>query len=216
MSLDGVGSVRRHRLKLGVPDRRRPPRHHERFTLRWRREQVLNHRQLEVIGLPFRRLLDRRALISSAAGAMTLFGAGLDRPNVAARRKKRKQKPLQRNEFGCVPVGKPCRGRDDVCCSGICNGRKPKKGEKDKSRCAAHDSGGCQNGQTGNACISSEGNPGHCETTTGNAGYCAGAISLCSLTEPICQTDADCQDVDPRAACLRNDSCTTGTICAIP
>lgn len=160
------------------------------------------------------------ARVSRRAAMRGLFAvAGLDParavPTVSAG--KRGKRPLQRNAFGCVPVGKPCRGKDGACCSGVCRGKTPKKGEKDKSRCAAHDTGGCVAGQgTGfcggsgsPTCVSATGATGNCQTTTGNAGYCRVQENSVS-----CARDADCQaSFGPRAACIVCTGLAQGTLC---
>jgi hypothetical protein len=134
------------------------------------------------------------------------------------KRRKRK-KPLVFNEFGCISVGLHCRGRDDLCCSGICAGKKPKQGKRDRRRCAAHDTGGCTatNRQcAAGSCTTSTGRAGGCVTTTGNAPYCADVIQSAP-----CQKDADCQvRCGPLAACIlcppiANDP-TGGRHCAGP
>ena len=28
------------------------------------------------------------------------------------------------NAYGCIDIGKPCRGKDAICCSAICQGRE--------------------------------------------------------------------------------------------
>jgi hypothetical protein len=108
--------------------------------------------------------------------------------------------------LGCVNVGGKCRGNDANCCSGICDGKKPKKGKKDRSRCQAHDASTCQPGQSPEVCgdedvvcTTSGGEKGMCATTTGNAGYCFNAVQL----NGSCTRDTDCQDgVGPSAACI--------------
>jgi hypothetical protein len=130
-----------------------------------------------------------------------------------------KTRKLERNQYGCVNVGNPCRGRDGVCCSGICKGRKPKRGEKDRSRCVAHDADVCEGGEhtpgcggTAVACTTSTGASGRCMTTTGNAGYCGEGFSY--VCNP-CRRDADCQrDAGPESACIRCTACPEGTACA--
>jgi hypothetical protein len=112
-----------------------------------------------------------------------------------------KQKPsLKRNEFGCVNVGGKCRGEDRTCCSGYCQGKKPKKGKKDKSRCVAHDTGDCTGTDRvcpSGLCTTSIGHAGGCMTTTGNAPYCADTV-----TSIPCRKDADCvPSCGPLAAC---------------
>jgi hypothetical protein len=100
---------------------------------------------------------------------------------------------------GCKNVGKKCKKKKD-CCSGICKGKKGKK------RCKAHDTGGCQAGQRQGICggvdvpcTTSAGNPGLCQTTTGNAAYCTAGGGCFA-----CQQDADCRPFcGPGAACVR-------------
>jgi hypothetical protein len=133
----------------------------------------------------------------------------------------KKRKKLKLNQFGCINVGKPCRGKDSKCCSGICQGKKPKKGEKDKSRCVGHDEGTCSRGlrsvpcggASNTFCTNSRGQPGVCETTTGNAAHC-NAVSDCFP----CKRDVDCQPIcGPKAACIQCGLfCphTGGTACA--
>jgi hypothetical protein len=165
----------------------------------------------------------RRSIFTLAFGA-ALAGLGAASPlgtGTAAgknRKRRRKRKKPKRNAFGCLNVGQPCRGHGAKCCSGICQGKKPKKGDKDKSRCVAHDTGGCQAGQQGAfcgganvPCTTSTGSPGVCDTTTGNAGYCA-FTTTCSR----CSKDADCRPVCGRgAACVKCATCIEdgGTRC---
>lgn len=161
----------------------------------------------------------RRRLLAGVAAALGLLTAGLpDRIDGKQRKKK-----LKRNAFGCVNVGGTCRGRDKNCCSGICRGKKPKKGEKDKSRCVAHDAQGCEAGQiegfcggTNVSCTTSTGDTqGNCDTTTGNAGYCSGQ-GTCEV-DPPCKKDADCVPIfGAGAACVlcNNALCPAGTGCA--
>jgi hypothetical protein len=129
----------------------------------------------------------------------------------------RRKKKLKRNEFGCVDIGGKCRGKDGNCCSGICKGKKPKQGERDKSRCAV---GGCRAGQDSCtnvlACKSSTGFSGRCFTTTSNTGYC-GVGSACIA----CADDTECvPELGPGAACVICDPNTCGigsvTLCKSP
>jgi hypothetical protein len=159
----------------------------------------------------------RRAVLRATGAALGLRAGR--RPDVARARKAKKK--LKRNALGCVNVGKPCRGKDKHCCSGVCRGKPPKRGERDRSRCVAHGEGGCRPGQnlTGCGgqtvqCTSSTGGVGACRTTTGKAGYCAGD-GQCRQ----CGKDADCRPFcGPRAACVVCDSplCELGTQCVGP
>jgi hypothetical protein len=148
-----------------------------------------------------------------------LSGAGLGlaalRPlEVMLAKKKRKDKgkkpKLQRNEFGCVNVGGKCRGNSANCCSGICEGRKPKRGKKDTSVCVAHDSGVCfpENDTCtvgGNVRCGSDNENCFCVLSTGNAGFC-GDLSYTGGTDSFCREcsrDIDCQgEFGPGAACV--------------
>jgi hypothetical protein len=162
---------------------------------------------------------------SVLGGILATMGHGVLLPGgAAAKRTKthRKRKKPKKNAFGCLNVGQRCRGKNRKCCSGRCQGKKPKKGEKDKSRCVGHDASTCLSGQTfpicggGGfvSCTSSAGlSGGVCATTTGNAAYCA-YVSDCFP----CKKDTDCQAVcGPQAACIAcAGSCPEagGTICA--
>ena len=159
----------------------------------------------------------RRRFGLAAGGLLVLPGGRLARDDAVARKKHKR--PLRRNEFGCVAVGGKCRGKDRVCCSGHCDGTKPGKGEKDRSRCVAHDTGGCRAGQRNQNCSGVDiqcrggvGLVGVCETTTGNAPYCASGYSC----EP-CATDEDCRSIcGSRAACLPCGYYCPGPVCAGP
>jgi hypothetical protein len=133
-------------------------------------------------------LLSRRTL----AGGLGLGMVAL--PNLSEakhkhKHKHKKKKKVKHNDFGCVNVGSFCKNADQ-CCSGICQGKK------DKKKCQAHDTGGCQPGSATLGCggdkvdcTTSAGSAGLCGTTTGNAGYCFNAVAI----GPPCSKDADCQ-----------------------
>jgi hypothetical protein len=157
----------------------------------------------------------RRRLLHGFAAA--LGGSAASVPYVATVGKRKKK--LRRNAFGCVSIGGMCRGKDRVCCSGRCDGKKPGRGEKDRSRCVAHDTGGCRAGQRNQRCGGVDiqcrggvGLVGVCETTTGNAPYCASGYSCVP-----CATDEDCRSIcGPRAACLPCGYYCDGPVCAGP
>jgi hypothetical protein len=160
----------------------------------------------------------RRRVGLAAGGVMSAVLGALARGDTAAKkRRKRKKPPLVFNQFGCVDAGNPCRGNDALCCSGICEGKKPKKGRKDRRRCAAHDTGGCPVGHAPcttphTACTTSAGLTGFCATTTGNAAYCTtGTGGECFP----CTRDADCRQVcGMAAACITCLGCAGGATCA--
>ena len=135
-----------------------------------------------------------RGLVAIAA---SLGAPGLT--HIARAGKGKGKKKLKLNEFGCVNVGGKCRGQNDVCCSGICQGKKKKK-----SRCAAHDASTCRAGQDACGgldveCITTNGQTGKCLTTTGNAGYCTSAEE----SDIPCQKDDECiTDCGAGAACI--------------
>lgn len=142
----------------------------------------------------------RRSVLTRLAGAAFAIAVA-QLPVVAGARKKKRKKKLSLNTFGCVDVGKACRGNSGNCCSGICEGKKPKKGKKDKSRCIAHNSGACQ--ETQDFCLGTVagcGTNGVCARTTGEASFCA-AISPASCYS--CRKDEDCEvGFGPGAACV--------------
>ena len=165
----------------------------------------------------------RRGILGSGLTVLGL-AARLHSANSAKRRRrhKRRKRLLRRNEFGCVPVGKPCRGKDRNCCSGICHGKRPKKGKRDTSRCVGHDVATCQPGEepsycggTSESCTTTLGMSGVCNTTTGNAGFCSTLATFCV---PPCATDADCQagSGNSRAACVLCARCPSGIGCSVP
>lgn len=137
----------------------------------------------------------RRTVLQGLVVAVLGLAQGL--PPSAVHAKKRKPK-VQLNAFGCVNVGGKCRGKDAHCCSGICQGAKPRKGEQDKSRCVTHDVRGCTVERR--ACIA--GTPlsfcsdtANCMVTTGNATFCAEGV-VGSAIEDVCRPcrkDTDCE-----------------------
>jgi hypothetical protein len=140
----------------------------------------------------------RRAAVRSLGTSGLAMLAALRFPMSMEARKKRKQKKITRNTFGCVNVGGFCKNGGQ-CCSGICQGKKGKK------HCQAHDARTCEAGQTiaecGGAkvqCTTSGGDPGECVTTTGNAAYCATSFDCFP-----CKKDVDCEPAcGAGAACL--------------
>lgn len=159
----------------------------------------------------------RRGIVHGLAG--TALGLAVARlPDREAAGKTRKRQKPKRNAYGCLDVGKACGGRDRRCCSGICRGKKPKKGERDARRCAAHDVAGCQAGQ--NVCggpVAQCGTGGTCTRTTGNAGFCGSVGGMIDCV--ACQKDADCDEATfgPGAACVVCDACpATGNSTRLP
>jgi hypothetical protein len=147
-------------------------------------------------------------------GVLAALGLGALAPADGAAKKKNTKK-AKKNAFGCLNVGQQCRGKDRKCCSGICQGKKPKLGKRDRSKCVAHDESTCQPGQQaqecggaiGVLCTTTAGQPGQCSTTTGNAPYCF-ADGDCFP----CKRDSDCEGVcGPQAACIQCATTCSGT-----
>ena len=145
----------------------------------------------------------RRLVLRGLAGALFARETARHAGVAHAKKGKKRKKPLSLNQFGCVKVGAKCRGKDDVCCSGICEGKKPKKGEKDKSKCVAHNTGGCSFGQDSCfvpiPCGVASGST--CFRTTGDGSICGvGAAGTCA----DCKKDQDCvaAGYGPGAACV--------------
>ena len=144
-----------------------------------------------------------QALATTALGAVAVR-IGLSTESVAA------AQVTAERRFDCLAVGDSCNGNDSRCCSGRCEGKKAKKGKKgkdgnrnrdrsDKSRCVAHDEGGCTSGQdtcdSGLAVACGFRGRGGCLKTTGNAGFC-GQIEGQSPPRLRCETctkDLDCE-----------------------
>jgi hypothetical protein len=161
----------------------------------------------------------RRGILRGLAAALGLQAARVS-PDADAK----KRKTLRLNAFGCVDVGGTCRGKAKHCCSGICQGKKPKRGERDKSRCIAHGESTCPaghrdtgcGGSTTIPCTTSTGFSGGCDTTTGNAGFCGHGFICMS-----CRKDGECRKVcGSAAACIPCPNCdgsgTTDTACVGP
>lgn len=137
----------------------------------------------------------------------------------------------------CLDVGKPCGGNGSKCCSGVCKGKKPKKGKRDRSKCVAHNTGGCTAersfclvGDDASKCAIGL-QEGTCVATTGNAGFCAAPDGSLQQHCRVCAKDKDCEKLGfGRGAacvivsggnCTGGDSCvgingSKGTACAAP
>jgi hypothetical protein len=153
----------------------------------------------------------RRGLLGGLASAAAGFAMARfpDEIEAKKKRKRKNRKPkLKRNEFGCVDVGGKCLGNDANCCSGICDGKKPKRGKKDTSACIAHDNGVCfPENDTCTVGANVPCNPDNtgcfCALTTGNAGFCGNFTIVDGAGCRECSRDTDCQeDLGPGAACV--------------
>jgi hypothetical protein len=166
----------------------------------------MDDRRFDALARSLTRTSERRSLLRGVAAttlALAVTRISGVSGTVAARHKKKHKKKtkLVRNAFGCVDVGGKCRGNDANCCSGICQGKKPKKGKPDKSHCVAHNVLGCQVDQ--DACVEFPapcGTNGFCYRTTGNASFCGGGGGSCVVE---CSNDADCAESwGPGSACI--------------
>jgi hypothetical protein len=173
----------------------------------------MDHQQFDTVTLALGKADSRRAAIKTLGGGVTaallgrfgIGGSNAEAGNEASAEKKRKKnkkggkQKLLLNAFRCVEVGGKCRGSDSNCCSGSCEGRKPKKGKKDTSACVAHNTGECQAGD--DVCLGNNpgcGEGGSCHRTTGNASFCGLGGSCFD-----CQKDADCETAfGAGAACV--------------
>lgn len=146
----------------------------------------------------------RRLLLASLASVLPAWALPGSLTIEAKRKKKRKKNKKNKpdtNAFGCLNVGQHCNGKDDKCCSGVCDGKKPKKGKKDTSACVAHNVDSCDEAFDGcEGILVTCGLAGTCVKTTGNAPFCGGAPAECVP----CQRDADCvaQGFGVAAACV--------------
>ncbi|MCA9879990.1 MAG: hypothetical protein KC442_19480 [Thermomicrobiales bacterium] len=165
-----------------------------------------------------RRVASRRLVLTGLAGLLPAWLVLGPLATQAKKKHKKKRNKPQNNAFGCLNVGQHCNGKDSKCCSGVCDGKKPKKGKKDKSTCVAHNVGPCQDAFdvcAGVAVPCSLNNQGGCFKTTGNAPFCAAGNSDCTP----CKRDADCVALGFGfgAACVVcNVLCATesgGTVC---
>jgi hypothetical protein len=191
-----------------------------------------------------------RALAGGALG--TLFTSGFSALAVDAKRKRHKKKgkkrkrknqtppvatpqevpPLVFNQYGCIDVGRPCRGDSYNCCSGICQGAAPTAGQPDTSRCVAHDTGTCEQAAEGLCTIpevflatcNNRSNCG-CLRTTGGSNYCAELFGGPGTSQCLpCQRDADCVALGlpaesacaPVSAGRCAGTCATCMACLVP
>jgi hypothetical protein len=161
----------------------------------------------------------RRSLLGGSL-ALGAGWRGVSNSNAKKARKHRGKKvKLRRNAFGCVDVGAACQGNSANCCSGICEGKKPKKGKKDTSVCVGHDDAGVcfadsDSCTVGGAVPCNPGKPKcFCQLTTGNAAFCGDFTDVDDYPDicRICSKDIDCEpEFGPGAACLvLAGACTT-------
>jgi hypothetical protein len=192
-------------------------------------EAKVNHVRFDNLTRSLGTAASRRGLGRVLAGGClgALFGT-LGAPDVQSKKKRKKQKS-RRNAFGCVDTRQPCAGRNRSCCSGICKGKKPRKGKKDTSRCVAHNAGVCTASTDSCAVgVSVPCNPSNpscfCVATTGKAGFCGAFTGGPAGHCRVCRKDTDCEaEFGPGAACIVLGGVCTGlclntgtTACAPP
>jgi hypothetical protein len=135
------------------------------------------------------------------------------------------------NEFGCLDVGQPCRGNHALCCSGVCQGKKPKHGNPDKRICAAHHARSCSprrdycdlaQAPVNNLC-NLPADTAFCVVTTGKAAFCASLLGFdAEIHCQDCAKDADCEALGfpPGSACValsgRCTACETVNRACLP
>jgi hypothetical protein len=154
------------------------------------------------------KMIGRRRSRRDAFQALAAAGlaAAATRTGLAAEPATAAQVAVERR-FDCKAVGEKCNGKDSACCSGRCQGKGAKKGRRgkkdrrDKSKCVAHDQGGCTGDH--DTCLNSQAVAcgfrarGGCLQTTGNANFC-GEIEGSSpprLRCEVCTTDKDCENL---------------------
>ncbi len=146
----------------------------------------------------------RRRLLEGLTGAAGGLASMRLRDIADARNRRPPKKLPNLGPFGCQKVGGRCNGKNGLCCSGLCVGKTPKAGEKDRSHCVARNTSAecgpdhdhCDATVT---CTTSAGNPGECAFTTGRGGYCFD-IDQSNLS---CRRDPECQQVlGASAACV--------------
>jgi hypothetical protein len=155
-------------------------------------------------------VLARRHVVHGLA-ATALGGLAVTGPTSVTAR----HKASQPNPFGCRNAGQKCRGKDSKCCSGVCQGKKPKHGKKDKSSCADHNAGICtpQLDLCTTGMITTCGFLCSCVLTTGKAGFCG---NFANVDNPcrVCAKDTDCQaEFGPGAACVYLGGECAGELC---
>ena len=149
-------------------------------------------------------LSSRRRVLGGVTGAAVALASLRLRDIADARNRRPRKKAPNLGMFGCQKIGGRCSGKNAYCCSGLCAGKTPKSGEKDKSHCVArntsvecgpnHDHCDATVG-----CMTSAGNAGECAFTTGRGGYCF------DIDRPDlpCRRDPECQQVlGTSAACV--------------
>lgn len=159
------------------------------------------------------RIPSRRDVVRGLVGAGLGLGIARWQPTAEAKKKRKEPPTPVVNEFGCLDVGQPCRGNSALCCSGVCQGKKPKKGKKDTRTCAAHHTGDCTPQR--NYCdaipkvlalCNLPADTAFCTVTTGNAPFCASLLGFDAAVHcQACAKDSDCLALGfpPGSACVQ-------------
>jgi hypothetical protein len=209
----GMGSFRHRQDSRGTPDWVQTYLSFDLDTM----ESTMNAARFDTLLRPLSAPASRRgALAALASGLLAVGPLARGGQEAEAKKKHKKKKPSHTrkpslNAFGCVDVGKACLGNDNLCCSGMCQGKKPKQGRKDKSTCVAHHTGDCSREKT--FCTANlldskcgpDGADAYCQTTTGNADFCANVENFSLMSSPCrsCSRDADCEAITgPGSACV--------------
>jgi hypothetical protein len=165
----------------------------------------MNQNRFDALTRSLTGIPSRRHLLHGLASVG--FGLGLEMASLSRiaeakkkRKRKKKGKKAKPNAFGCLNIGQPCNGASGACCSGICEGSKPKKGKPDRSRCVAHNELGCDADDSTCSETVPCGVDGICYQTTGRAGFCANG-GLCDCAPCTKYTDCEGQ-FGPGAACI--------------
>jgi hypothetical protein len=117
-------------------------------------------------------------------------------------KRKKKEKKVKPNEFGCLEIGDPCQNAGQ-CCSGVCDGKKGKR------NCRAHGTGTCEQGapgfcEAGVSGICDNATNCFCSRTTAGSNFCGDILFASGTNCADCKKDADCeaQGFPPGSACV--------------
>jgi hypothetical protein len=81
----------------------------------------------DTLARSLQRHIARRTALGVLGGGLAALLTRVGPGDASARKKQKHKKKPKLNEFGCVNIGGKCRGKNGLCCSGICQGKKPKK-----------------------------------------------------------------------------------------
>ncbi len=81
----------------------------------------------DTLARSLQRHIARRTALGVLGGGLAALLTRVGPGDASARKKQKHKKKPKLNEFGCVNIGGKCRGKNGLCCSGICQGKKRKK-----------------------------------------------------------------------------------------